>query len=317
MKQIIEEVYAQIRYDLIRTPIFNSQDLDALSGAQLHFKMENQQTTGSFKLRGVLSKFSALMRSEVAFDRVVAASTGNHALAVCYVSKAFGISPLIFVPESISSTKLAKLQQPGVEIYKQGEQSGETELVALEYSRKNHIPMVHPYNDSSVIAGQGTLGLELHEQLEFMDLVFVPVGGGGLISGIGAYLKAVRPSIKIIGVQPENANEMAKSVATGRIVEPSRIPTISDGTAGGLDPDTITYGYCKELVDKFVLVEEQEIINALKLLERHMDLRAEPAAALALAGLFKSQELIKGRSCIGIICGGNIDPEQYLKLVSK
>jgi threonine dehydratase len=150
-----------------------------------------------------------------------------------------------------------------------------------------------------------------------MDLVFVPVGGGGLISGIGAYLKEARPSAKMIGVQPKNASEMAKSVSSGRIVEPSTLPTVSDGTAGGLDPDTITFSYCKELVDDFVLVEEPEIIDALKLLEHHMGIQVEPAAALALAGILKRQDLVPGKNCIGIVCGGNIDPEQYLQLVSK
>ena len=317
MKSRIEGVYDKIRAHLVRTPVKESPSLETLMGCRLYFKMENEQITGSFKLRGVLSKFQEILTEYGKPSQVVAASTGNHALAVCHVANSYGTSPVIFVPETISSSKLAKLQQPGVEIHQQGEQSGETEQIAIDYSRKHGIPLIHPYSDEAVIAGQGTIGLELAEQQEHMDQVYVPVGGGGLISGIAAYLKAVLPAVKIIGVQPKNASEMAESVAKGKIVEPSTLHTISDGTAGGLDPETLTYSYCKELVGEFVLVEEAEILNALKLIEVHLGLRVEPAAALALAGMLKNKEQAAGRSCTGIICGGNIAPEQYQQLVSQ
>lgn len=316
MRSRIEAVYGKISPNLVRTPVKDCLPLEALLDCSLHFKMENEQITGSFKLRGVLSKFSELVDSGMVFDKVVAASTGNHALAVCHAARAYQVSPIIFVPENVSGSKLSKIEALGVEVHVKGAQSGETEQIAIAYARKNQIPLIHPYNDPAVIAGQGTIGLELHEQLKFLDQVFVPVGGGGLISGIAAYLNEARPEAKIIGVQPENASEMAASVAQGSIVAPSTFHTISDGTAGGLDPDTITYRYCKELVDEFVLVKEIEIVNALKLIEVHLGLRVEPAAALALAGMLKNKQRIAGMSCTGIICGGNIAPEQYQQVVS-
>ena len=316
MRSRIEAVYSKIGPKLARTPVKDCLPLETSLDCRLHFKMENVQITGSFKLRGVLSKFSELADSGMEFDQVVAASTGNHALAVCHAARAYQVSPVIFVPENVSGSKLSKIEALGVEVHLKGAQSGETEQIAIAYAQKNQIPLIHPYNDPAVIAGQGTIGLELHEQLKCLDQVFVPVGGGGLISGIAAYLKEARPETKVIGVQPENANEMAASVAKGKIVEPSSLHTISDGTAGGLDPDTITYRYCKGLVDEFVLVEEIEIVNALKLIEIHMGLRVEPAAALALAGMLKNKQRIAGMSCTGIICGGNIALEQYQQVVS-
>ena len=317
MKSRIEAVYGEIHSQLIRTPVRRCRSLEALLGCRLHFKMENEQITGSFKLRGVLSKFSALATSGIKFNKVVAASTGNHALAVCHVANTYGVSPVILVPKTITGSKLAKLQQPGVEVHQRGTQSGETEQIAIEYSRKHGIPLIHPYSDESVIAGQGTIGLELLEQLDRMDQVYVPVGGGGLISGIAAYLKESHPAVKIIGVQPKNASEMAASLAKGKIVEPSTLPTISDGTAGGLDPATLTYKYCAELVDEFVLVEEHEIVNALKLIDTHMGLRVEPAAALALAGILKRGHSVAEKCCVAVVCGGNIDPQRHLELIKE
>lgn len=314
MKAEIEQVYLEIQSQLNRTPLLRNQSLEALAGCRLYLKMENQQITGSFKLRGVLSKFRELKSRKGGTDRVVAASTGNHALAVCHVAKTCGVEPVIFIPENVSRTKLTMLQSLGVEIMQKGRQCDETEQLAIDYAQKHEIPLIHPYNDPAVITGQGTIGMELVEQLEHIDLVFVPVGGGGLISGIAGYLKDTLHSVKIVGVQPINASEMANSVANGRIVEPSKLSTISDGTAGGLDPGTITFRYCRELVDEFVLVDEQEIVNALKLIKDHMNVQIEPAGALALAGILNSKDIVAGKSCTGIICGGNISNEQYLAL---
>ena len=270
MKSKIEAIYPHIQSDLNRTPLVRCPSLEVITRSGVYFKMENQQITGSFKLRGVLSKFHHLKSENAAFKKVVAASTGNHALAVCKVAGTNNVSPIIFVPENIAESKLEKLKRLNATIFQEGRQSGETEQLAIQYAKAHNLPLIHPYNDSAVIAGQGTIGLELHEQLDRIDLVFVPVGGGGLISGIALYLKAARPDIKIVGVQPRNASEMAASLDKGEIVPPSEEFTISDGTAGGLDPETITLDICRELVDEFILVEELEIIKALQLMEERI-----------------------------------------------
>jgi threonine dehydratase len=317
MKLKIAQVYSKIEKHLKVTPLVRSESLDTATGCQLLFKLENKQITGSFKLRGALSKFSGLAPQGLNTNKVVAASTGNHALAVCHAAKVFGAEPIIFVPESIAASKFEKLDRQGVEIHRRGTQSGETEQVAIKYAHDKGIPLIHPYNDDAVIAGQGTIGLELMQQADGIDQVFVPVGGGGLISGIASYIKSVDPDVKIVGVQPINACEMADSVALGRIVEASKLQTISDGTAGGLDPNTITYKYCKDFVDEFVKVEENEIVEALQLMDKHLGIKVEPAAGLALAGVIKSGASVSGKKVAVIVCGGNIDQNSFQQLMRE
>lgn len=315
MKESIEKVYIKIHPYISRTALNRCETLESSTGGRLFLKMENEQITGSFKLRGVLSKFSELSEKGINFNQVVAASTGNHALAVCHAAKHYQCTPIIFVPETISKSKLAKLVKQGVEIHQVGQQSGETEQLAIKWAREQQIPLVHPYNDAAVIAGQGTIALELIQQLPPLDSIYVPVGGGGLISGIAGYLKESNPSVRIVGVQPKNACEMANSIEQGSIVEPSKLFTISDGTAGGLDPDTVTYNLCRDLVDEFIRVEENEIMEALTLIQQHLDIIVEPAAALALAGMIKSNITDPNENVVAVICGGNIGRKQYLNLV--
>ncbi len=317
MKTSIEKIYRKIVNHLKQTPLTNSVSLGKIVGCRLFLKMENEQITGSFKLRGVLSKFSELAESETELNQVVAASTGNHALAVCHAAKAYDCVPIIFVPETISKSKLSKLEVYSAQIYQEGAQSGETEQIAINWAKTNNLPLIHPYNDPAVISGQGTIGLELNKQTKHLDQVFVPVGGGGLISGIAGYLKEACPSIRIVGVQPKNASEMAQSIDKGIIVPPSTVHTISDGTAGGLDPETVTYDHCKDLVDEFVLVEEEEIVNALRLMDHHLGIKVEPSAGLALAGIIKSRDGVAGKTCAAIVCGGNIDESDYRRLLSN
>lgn len=317
MKALIDKVYAQIANQLKCTPLVTSASLDEALGCKVLLKMENEQITGSFKLRGVLSKFLELAGSGSELDQVVAASTGNHALAVCHAAETYGCKPIIFVPQTIAKSKLSKLEAYNARIYKEGIQSGETEQIAIAWANDHNLPLIHPYNDPAVIAGQGTIGLELVQQAKHLDQVFVPVGGGGLISGIAGYLKEVSPSVRIVGVQPKNASEMTDSIEKGTIVPPSTLHTISDGTAGGLDPATVTYQHCKDLVDEFVLVEEEEILNALGLMEHHIGIRVEPSAGLSLAGIVKSRNAVAGQTCAAIVCGGNIDEKSYRKLLVR
>lgn len=316
MKTAIRKVYQRIASHMRRTPLLNEASLDKMLGCNIWLKMENQQITGSFKLRGVLSKFTELENSHANLTHVVAASTGNHALAVCHAAKAHKCAPIIFVPETISISKLEKLKTQNARIFQEGAQSGETEQIAIRWAKDHNYPLIHPYNDSAVINGQGTIGLELDQQLDEFDRVFVPVGGGGLISGIAGYLKETNRLVRIIGVQPRNACEMAESIEKGYIVPPSSLSTISDGTAGGLDPETVTYPHCKDHVDDFILVDEIEILKALQLMEEHLGIKVEPSAGLALAGIIKSSSELQDQVCIAVVCGGNIDEQSYLSLIN-
>ena len=315
MKKKIENIYHKISDKIRQTPLIGAPSLSQLVGGRLLLKLENQQITGSFKLRGVASKFAQLSIGKPVIQEVSVASTGNHAAAVCHLAPYYKCKPTIFVPETITPSKLEKLQKSDAQIIQKGAQSGESELEAIKYSNKMNVPLIHPYNDIDVIAGQGTIGLELSKQMDAFDLVFVPVGGGGLISGIASYLKETNPAIQVIGVQPENASEMAASIKANQIVPPSTLPTLSDGTAGGLDPDTITFDLCKKYVDDFILVSEKEIAYALYLLYKHTKMKVEPAAALTIAGILKSKALVKGKTCIAIICGGNIAEDRFDQII--
>jgi len=315
VKDRVDQIYPLIEERIKVTELQHNPSLSSLTDTQLYLKLEHQQVTGSFKIRGALSKFKALEDEFTSLPEVVAASTGNHAAAVCHAAEYYNCKPTLFVPETITSWKLEKLQATGANVKVEGKQSGESEFLAIQYARKLGLPLVHPYSDLHVMAGQGTIGKELLVQK--LEVVFVPVGGGGLISGIAGYLKAANRNLKVIGVQPENASEMADSIKAKQIVAPSTKATISDGTAGGLDPNALTYEYCKLLVDDFVLVSESEIVAAMRLQEEHAGLVVEPSAALALAGLIKNRYRMRGMNCVAIICGGNIQPQDFREIVDN
>ncbi|MGI9541717.1 MAG: threonine ammonia-lyase [Cyclobacteriaceae bacterium] len=315
-KENIDELYPKIAGQIKETPLKEAYSLGQLCDCNLFLKLENEQITGSFKLRGVASKFSELVHTGSAPKEVAAASTGNHAAAVCHLAPYYNCHPTIFVPETITKSKLNKLQQSEAQIKIEGAQSGESELLSVKYAADHNIPLIHPYNDVAVVAGQGTIGFELIKQLNSFEMVFVPVGGGGLISGIAAYLKETNPEIQVIGVQPENASEMAASIQANQVVPASTLPTLSDGTAGGLDPDTITLDLCKRYVDEFILVSEEEIARGLYLTYKHTRMKVEPAAALTIAGILKSMEKVRDKTVIAIICGGNIAEERFEKIIA-
>lgn len=315
MKDKIDRLYPKIAAKIKRTPLVLNEALGKIAHCTLHLKLENQQITGSFKLRGALSKFLVLNETRGNLTEVVAASTGNHAAGVCYAAQLYQCTPTLFVPHSISPDKLTKLHKTTAHVKIAGAHSGESEQLAAMWSQEHQVPLIHPYNDLDVIAGQGTIAKEIMESGTDMDMAFVPVGGGGLISGIAAYLKSWRPEIQVIGVQPVNASEMADSIRAQQIVPPSEKSTISDGTAGGLDPETVTFDFCKRYVDRFVLVSEEEIVAAMHLQELHAGLIVEPAGALALAGILHPNSGVAGKNVVAIVCGGNIHPDQFRKIV--
>lgn len=274
-------------------------------GAQVHCKLENLQHTGSFKVRGALNKLLALPGRELA-KGVVAASTGNHGAAVAHALKVLGGSGVVFVPQKTVGPKLDAMRSLGVEIRFAGRDCVEAENTARSFARDRGLTYVSPYNDPEIIGGQGTIGLELQRQLERIDVVLASLGGGGLISGIAGFLKAVDPNVKIIGCSPENSAVMIESQKAGKILDlPSR-PTLSDGTAGGIEPGAITFALCRELVDDYVTVTEAEIAASLRQFLERQRFLIEGAAAVALAGFTKLREQFSGQQVVIVICGANI-----------
>jgi threonine dehydratase len=278
--------------------------------AQVYCKLENLQHTGSFKVRGAMSKLCALTSEDLARG-VVTASTGNHGAAVAYCARKLGTAGVVFVPEDASPTKVQAIERLGAQVRYYGKDCVEAEVHARRYAAEHEQTYVPPYNDPLVVAGQGTVGVELERQLERIDAVYISLGGGGLVSGIAAYLKSVRPSIKIVGCSPENSQVMIQSVAAGRILDLPSLPTLSDGTAGGIERGSITFGLCRELVDEYVTVTENEIAESLRLFIDAHHMLIEGSAAVAVASYMKTRDRSGGTegNIVLVICGANISVE--------
>lgn len=302
------KVYERIKPHIKKTECKKSDLLSNETDAEIFLKLENDQVSGSFKIRGVTNKILSLSESEKE-KLLIAASTGNHGAAFAHTVNKFNLSGKLFVPEHITKVKLEALKIIGIPLTFIGNDCVETEAVAGNYCSNSNSIFVGPYNDLDVIAGQGTIGIELMEQMSDLDYVFVPIGGGGLISGIAAYLKQASPKTKIIGCLPESSPVMYKSVQAGRIITMDSKPTLSDATAGGINPNSITFDICCEYVDDYIIITEKEIISALKHLHYNENVKAEGASAMTVASALKMKDQIKGKRIALIISGGKIDPE--------
>jgi threonine dehydratase len=304
----------RIRPHIRETILESSLPLSRAGGADVFSKLENLQHTGSFKARGAMNKLLSLKDEELGRG-AVAASTGNHGAAVARSLQVLGASGIVFVTEGADASKIAAIERMGVEIRRQGGDCIETEAIARQYARENRMTYVSPYNDPDVIAGQGTIGVELARQLDRIDAVFVALGGGGLIAGIAAYLKSVHPGVKILGCSPENSRVMIDSVRAGGILDLPSLPTLSDGTAGGVEAGSITFDLCRELVDDYVTVTEEEIADSLRFFIESHHLLIEGAAAVAVGSYLKTRQQYAGQNVVIIICGGNISLETLKKVL--
>lgn len=296
------------------TPLDYSPWFSRKSGAAVYVKLENLQYTCSFKLRGAFNKLLSLNPAERDAG-CVAASSGNHGAAVAWAMKELGVTGVIFVPEQTSTAKVEAIRLAGAEVRFFGTDGLDTEMHARDYAAANGMLYLSPYNDLDVIFGQGSCGVEIARQLSPADAVFVAVGGGGLVSGVGAFMKSVNPGIEIVGCQPQASAVMAESVAAGEILElPSR-PTLSDGTAGGIEAGAVTFNLCRELVDRFVTVSEEQIAAAMCAFIDSHHMLLEGAAGVALAAFLEVAADFEGRNVVVIICGGNISRDTLRKII--
>jgi threonine dehydratase len=291
------------RTDLIRSGAFS----EALA-ANIFFKLENLQTTGSFKLRGATNRLMTLSDEDRA-KGCVTASSGNHGAAVACAMQKLGVKGVIFVPEQTSKAKVDKIKGYGGDVRLFGTDGLDTEQHARAYAEQNGMPYLSPYNDKEVVAGQGTCGIEVLEQLPDIDVVFVAVGGGGLIAGVGAVLKTRNPDIRVYGCQPEASAVMALSVDAGEILDLPSDPTLSDGTAGGIEAGAITFELNQVVVDEWVLVSEDQIAEAMRSYMAREGHTIEGAAGVAIAAMIERRDDIAGKNVVVVICGGNISEE--------
>ena len=299
----------RIRQFVLETPLVNSPAFSQEFGASIYFKLENRQVTGSFKLRGAMNRLLTLT-DEQRSRGCVAASSGNHGAAVACAMQSVGVSGVIFVPEQTSTVKVDGIKAYGGEVVFFGTDGLDTEQHARAFAEQKGMVYLSPYNDPEVIAGQGSCGVEIVEQLDDVDAVFIAVGGGGLIGGVGSVLKEHNPAIRVVACQPGASAVMAHSIEAGKILELDSGPTLSDGTAGGIEAGAITFPLNQQVVDEFVLVDEAQIASAMRRFMASEGDVIEGAAGVAIAGMIELGESLRGQKVVVIVCGGNISPEK-------
>jgi threonine dehydratase len=299
MMEAILAAHERIAPYVRETPLEWSASLGAF------LKLEHLQHTGSFKFRGASNKI-ALLSPDQAAKGVVTASNGNHGLGVAAAARARGIAAEVFVSSHVSPTKARRIAALGACIHPAGDDPLTAELAARRAAEDSGRIFISPYNDLDVVAGQGTIAVEVHRQKPDLDAVFVAVGGGGLIGGIGAYMKDASPRTEIVGCWPENSPVMYECLRAGRIVEVDERPTLSESTAGGLEPGSVTFELCRRVIARSVLVTEEEILAAMRLMLEEEHWVIEGAAGAAVAAFRKEAKQYAGRKVAVVVCGRNV-----------
>ncbi len=299
----------------VSTPVLDAPELKQRAGAEVLLKLENTQVTGSFKVRGAANKMRALSESERARG-VVACSSGNHGRAVAYVARALAVPATVCVPEWVDPTKLRAIRSYGAETVVEGSTYDEAEARSFEIRDRRGLVYVHPFDDPWVIAGQGTIGLELLDQVAGLEAVVVPVSGGGLIGGIALAVKSRDPAIRVIGVSAANARVMYESLKAGRPIACVEEPTHADALMGGIGLDNrYTFRLVRDLVDEQLLVSEEEIRRAVAFAALEYKVLVEGGGAVGIAAVLAGK--LQGRGPMAVVVsGGNIDPRNLTQILA-
>ncbi len=311
--EMVRAAESRIRAYIRQTSLEPAPQLEVGEGT-VWLKLENQQKTGSFKVRGALNRILTLTDEERAAG-VVTASSGNHGLGLAYAAEHFSVGATILAPTTIDSAKKRELERYPLELIVAGENIAQSEAFALEIAEKKGRVFISPYSDPDVIAGQGTITLELAQQLPEMDVLFVAVGGGGLIAGVAAYAKVINPSIVVVAVSPSNSPAMFDELANTPHEFRGITATLSDSTSGSLEEGSITLDLCRALIDQWILVEEDEIRAAMKYLFYEHRQVVEGAGALSVAGYLKERDRYRDLNTVVLVCGGNIDMQIFCDVV--
>ena len=315
MKKVNEFLEAREKLSkvLLNTNLIFSSVFSQETGNNVYIKPENLQKTGSFKIRGAYNKISKLNNEEKK-KGVIASSAGNHAQGVAYAAKELGIKATIVMPKTTPLIKVESTKQYGAEVILYGDVYDDAYKKAKELEKENGYIFIHPFNDEDVLFGQGTIALEILDELPLTDIILVPIGGGGLISGIAYAAKQIKPDIKIIGVEPEGAASAKKSIAENKVIELAEANTIADGTAVKKIGD-INFKYIKEYVDDIITVSDYELMEAFLLLVEKHKIIAENSGILSVAALKKLN--LKGKNIVSVLSGGNIDVLMISSMINK
>jgi threonine dehydratase len=296
------------------TPLDPSPALSAATGCQVLLKCEHLQPTGSFKVRGSANKIRVLDEAARRAG-VITASTGNHGLGVARAGSIAGVSVTVYVGTGTAPQKIAAIRTLGAEVVEINGPPIEAELAARRQAGLQGKTYISPYNDLDVVAGQGTIGVELARQAPGLAAVFVSVGGGGLISGIGTALKQLSPNTRVVGVWPENSPCMLEALRAGSIVDTVEYPTLSDATAGAVEAGSVTFPICGQVIDARMTVTESEIAAAMRTVAQSDHWIIEGAAGVAVAGLLKCAAEYHGQQVAAVICGRNIALDKFLHAI--
>ena len=300
-----------------RTHLIESPWLSNLVGAQVNLKLENHQVTGSFKIRGATNKILSLTK-EARERGVITVSSGNHGRAVAYVARRVGARAVICLPKTVPEVKRQAIRSLGAETVVRGQDFDEAMAHADRLQAERNLTLVPAFDDTFVIAGQGTIGLELLEDLPDIDTVVVPLSGGGLLAGIALALKAADPAIRTVGVSMERGPAMVESLKAGRVVQIVEEPTLADALAGGLNPDNAyTLPMTQQYVDETVLVSEVEIAAAMAFAFKQHHLVVEGGGAVGLAALLQGKIEKLGGQVAVVVSGGNVNPALLMEIVGR
>lgn len=311
----IRNVAENLKGIINHTDLYFSATFSMLSNNDIYMKAENFQKTGSFKIRGAYNKITKLCDDEKKCG-VIAASAGNHAQGVALAASENGIKATILMPKNAPMAKVTATKNYGADVLLYGNVFDETFQKALELQKNSDSIFVHPFNDLDVIAGQGTIGLEILEQLPETDIILVPIGGGGLISGIAIAAKAMKPDIKIIGVEASNAASMKNSIDNGHLLSLEKINTIADGISVKT-PGDITFEICKEYVDDIITVTDEEIAGAILMLMERTKMVVEGSGATVIAALINNKIKVKNKIIVPVLTGGNIDFNIISRIIER
>ncbi len=316
LHQRIERAAARLGDQILHTPLLHSRVLSGAIEGQVYLKLESEQHTGSFKARGALNRLLCLEPD--ARDRgVITASSGNHAQGFARALEIAGCQGTVFMPVNASPAKIEAVRQYAAHIEFFGQGCLETELHARQVAEERGLTWVSPYNDWEVMAGQGTLAVEITRDLPRFDCLLGCVGGGGMMGGAASWVKHHDPGIRAIGCLPANSPEMKLSVEAGQIITiDDPMDTLSDGSAGGLEPGAVTFDVCRQVVDDYLLASEAQIADGIRfMLDRHQKV-IEGAAAVPLACLLNNPDRFRGQTVVIIICGANIAMDKLRAVLS-
>ncbi|MAY81932.1 MAG: serine/threonine dehydratase [Deltaproteobacteria bacterium] len=306
----IQSAADRIRLHIRRTPVEPAPTL----GPNVWLKCENMQVTGSFKIRGATNALLSLP-TEARAAGVVTASSGNHGAGVARAANQLGVDATVFVPTHADNAKVEAIQRNGANVERVGDDCVQTEAHARSVGASQGKTYISPYNDIQIICGQGTIGHEIYQQIPELDAVFIAVGGGGLISGVGSYLKAMNPDIEIVACSPAASPAIHECLDAEQIIDVECHDTLSDATAGGVEPGSITFELCQQVIDRSLLVSESDIATAVRDIISTHHMLIEGAAGVAVAGYQQVAEEFKNKNVAIILCGANIGIEKLEKVL--